>query len=88
MITVREYTATTQSRETYSEGGVATFRVPPSLVALAVRKIYPHRLVLATVENERSLMWGSDPAAIRELLEGVTIQDVIEEVLASVEAPL
>lgn len=62
--------------------------VPPSLVALAVRKIYPHRLKLATVETERSLQWGSDPEAVRELLEGVTIEDAIEDVIASVETPL
>ncbi|KAK4632259.1 hypothetical protein CLAFUW4_02913 [Fulvia fulva] len=62
--------------------------VPPSLVALAARKIYPHRLVLATHENEKSLLWGSDPRAVKELLEGVTVEDAIEAVLASIEAPL
>ena len=62
--------------------------VPPYLVALAARKIYPHRLILATSETERSLQWGSDPAAIKELLDGLTAEDVIEDVLASVEAPL
>ncbi len=62
--------------------------VPPSLVTLAVRKVYPHRLKLATVETERSLQWGSDPEAVRHLLEGVTIQDAIEDVLMSVETPL
>lgn len=62
--------------------------VPPSLVALAARKIYAHRLVLATPQTERSLLWGSDPEAIKELLEGVTVEDVIEDVLASVETPL
>lgn len=62
--------------------------VPPSLVELAVRKIYPHRINLATVETERSLQWGSNPEAIRELLRGVTIEDAIEDALASVETPL
>lgn len=62
--------------------------VPPSLVTLAVRKIYPHRLKLATVETERSLQWGSDPEAVRQLLKGVTIEDAIENVLATVETPL
>lgn len=62
--------------------------VPPSIVALAARKIYAHRLVLATPQTERSLLWGSDPEAIRELLEGVTVEDVIEDVLASIETPL
>ncbi|KAK4546410.1 hypothetical protein LTR36_002087 [Oleoguttula mirabilis] len=62
--------------------------VPPSLIALAARKVYPHRLVLATAETERSLQWGSDPEAVRELLEGLTAEDVIEDVLGSVETPL
>ena len=62
--------------------------VPPSLVALAVRKLYPHRLRLATMETERSLQWGSDPAAIKQLLEGVTVEDAIEDVLATVQTPL
>ncbi|EME47798.1 hypothetical protein DOTSEDRAFT_146770 [Dothistroma septosporum NZE10] len=62
--------------------------VSPSLAALAARKIYPHRLVLATHENERSLLWGSDSAALKDLLEGITVEDAIEDVLASIEAPL
>ena len=62
--------------------------VPPSLIALAVRKLYPHRLKLTTVETERSLQWGSDLEAVKQLLEGVTVQDAIEDILASVETPL
>jgi hypothetical protein len=62
--------------------------VPPSLVALAAHKIYPHRLKLATAQTERSLQWGSDPEAVRQLLNGVTVEWVIEDVLASVETPL
>lgn len=62
--------------------------VPPSLVVLAARKIYPHRLVLATSSTEKSLQWGSDPSAVRRLLENITIDDVIEDVLASFESPL
>ncbi|USW50104.1 hypothetical protein Slin15195_G034230 [Septoria linicola] len=62
--------------------------VPPSLITLAARKIYAHRLVLATPENEKSLLWGSDRRAIKQLLAGVTVEDVIEDVLASVDMPL
>jgi len=62
--------------------------VPPSLVVLAAKKVYAHRLVLATAETERSLQWGSDPEAVRKLLEGVRVEDVIEDVLTSVETPL
>lgn len=62
--------------------------VPPSLVALAARKIYPHRIVLTTMENERSMQWGSSLEAIKDELEGITVEDVIEDVLSNVEVPL
>lgn len=62
--------------------------VSPSLVDLAVRKVYAHRLVLATAETERSLQWGSDPGVVKRALRGFTVERAIEEVLASVETPL
>jgi len=60
----------------------------PSLVALATRKIYPHRIRLAMPENERSIQWGSSVEAVRTVLDGITADDVIEEVLQTVEVPL
>ncbi|KAF2873499.1 hypothetical protein BDV95DRAFT_517307 [Massariosphaeria phaeospora] len=62
--------------------------VTPSLVALAARKTYPHRITITTPENERSMQWGSSLDAVKAVLRGVTVEDVIEEVLESVEAPL
>jgi MoxR-like ATPase len=62
--------------------------VPPSLVVLAAHKIYPHRLILATSSTEKSLQWGSDPSAVGRILEGITVEGVIEDVLASFESPL
>ncbi|KAH9877688.1 hypothetical protein J1614_002905 [Plenodomus biglobosus] len=62
--------------------------VSPSLVALAARKIYPHRIVITSPENERSMQWGSSLDAVKAVLEGVTVEDVVEEVLESVEVPL
>jgi MoxR-like ATPase len=62
--------------------------VSPSLVALAARKVYPHRIVLEHPENERTMMWGSDVRAVRALLEGLTVDEVIEDVLGNVEMPL
>ncbi|KAF2468876.1 uncharacterized protein BDR25DRAFT_53793 [Lindgomyces ingoldianus] len=62
--------------------------ISPSLVALAARKIYPHRIVITAPENERSMQWGSSLEAVKAVLEGVTVEDVIEEVLQSVEVPL
>lgn len=60
----------------------------PSLVFLAAKKIYPHRIVLATPENERSLQYGSSKAAVANMLNGVTPHLIIDEVLDSVECPL
>ncbi|RDL39559.1 Uncharacterized protein BP5553_03899 [Venustampulla echinocandica] len=62
----------------------------PSLVAIAARKIYPHRIQIVEPEKERSRQWGSDVGAVRTLLEGIGPEDVIDEVLGSsgVEAPL
>jgi hypothetical protein len=62
--------------------------VTPSLVSLAARKIYPHRLVITTPENERSTQWGSSVEAVAELLDGITVDDVVEDVLQTVQAPL
>ncbi|KAI1635910.1 hypothetical protein F4809DRAFT_611810 [Biscogniauxia mediterranea] len=85
----------------------------PSLVGLAARKVYPHRLRLvadfergkgeegegerggagggagmSSLEHERSVQWGSDLSAVEALLEGVGPQDVIDDVLGMVAAPL
>ncbi|KAF2004323.1 hypothetical protein P154DRAFT_572363 [Amniculicola lignicola CBS 123094] len=62
--------------------------ISPSLVALAARKIFPHRIIITSPENERSMQWGSSLDAVKAVLDGVTPEDVIEEVLQSVEVPL
>ncbi|KAK0507808.1 hypothetical protein JMJ35_009697 [Cladonia borealis] len=62
--------------------------VTPSLIALAARKIYPHRITITSPENERSMQYGSDLEAVKAILEGVRPEDVIEDVLVQVEAPL
>lgn len=58
------------------------------MVALAARKIYPHRIIITVPENERSLQWGSSLEAVKAVLAGVTADEVVEEVLQSVEVPL
>lgn len=62
--------------------------VTPSLVGLAARKIYPHRIVLVRPENERSLQWGSNLEAVKEALDGVTVDDVLDDVLEQVDVPV
>lgn len=62
----------------------------PSLIALATRKIYSHRIHIVRPERERSMQWGSDVDAVAALLEGIGPEDVIEDVLGNsgAEAPL
>lgn len=62
--------------------------VTPSLVALAARKVYLHRVRLVSPAHERSMQWGSDLAAIEAILEGVGPAEVIEDVLGMVAAPV
>jgi hypothetical protein len=62
----------------------------PSLIALAARKAYPHRVHIVQPEKERSMQWGSNVDAVASLLEGIGAEDVIEDVLgiAGAETPL
>ncbi|KAG9242765.1 hypothetical protein BJ878DRAFT_425193 [Calycina marina] len=62
----------------------------PSLVGLAARKIYLHRIHIVTPNRERSLQWGSDVETVAALLEGIGPEEVIEDVLGSsgAEVPL
>ncbi|KAI4140946.1 MAG: hypothetical protein L6R39_005582 [Caloplaca ligustica] len=62
--------------------------VTPSLVDLAARKVFTHRIVLTVPDRERSLQYGSDLAAVSAYLGGVTPESIIEDVIASVETPL
>jgi hypothetical protein len=58
--------------------------VTPALVALAARKVYLHRIRITAPEKERSMQWGSDLDAVRELLDGIGPEEVIEQVLSQV----
>ncbi|KAI1436005.1 hypothetical protein GGR50DRAFT_262588 [Xylaria sp. CBS 124048] len=60
----------------------------PELVQLAARKIYAHRIVIVSPERERSMQWGSDLDAVTAMLEGLQPEDVIEDVLGTVEVPI
>ncbi|EER25060.1 hypothetical protein CPC735_016610 [Coccidioides posadasii C735 delta SOWgp] len=60
----------------------------PSLVAIAAKKAYRHRIVVARPKDDRSLLYGSSLAAARSVLADLTPESIIEEVLTEVEAPL
>ncbi|CAK7209108.1 hypothetical protein SCUCBS95973_000339 [Sporothrix curviconia] len=71
--------------------------VTPALVALAARKTYLHRIRTVPVGHkgcrpatvhERSMQWGSEKAAVEALLEGISPEDVIDDVLGSVAPPV
>lgn len=62
--------------------------VTPPLVCLAARKVYLHRIKTVNPAKERSMQWGSELAAIEKLLEGWGPEDVVEEVLGMVAAPV
>jgi hypothetical protein len=62
--------------------------VTPSLVALAVRKIYSHRLLITTPQNEKSTQWGSSVEAVAEQLHDITVEEIIEDTLDTVHVPL
>lgn len=62
--------------------------VTPSLIALAARKVYTHRIKIAVPARERSMQYGSDLAAVDQLIDGLTPQEVIEIVLNTVQCPI
>ncbi|OHE95928.1 hypothetical protein CORC01_08780 [Colletotrichum orchidophilum] len=62
--------------------------VTPALVHLAIRKVYLHRIRIVHAKQERSMQWGSQLEAIESILEGVGAEDVIEDVISMVAAPL
>jgi hypothetical protein len=62
--------------------------VTPALVGLAVRKVYLHRIRITAPDRERSIYWGSKLEAVQALLEGVGPEEVIEDVLEMVTAPI
>lgn len=62
--------------------------VTPALVVLAAKKIYLHRIRIVAPDKERSMQWGSDLAAVEQLLDGVGPEDVVEDVIGMVAAAL
>ncbi|KAL1996196.1 hypothetical protein VTN49DRAFT_248 [Thermomyces lanuginosus] len=60
----------------------------PSIVALAAKKVFRHRLRIAGPEDDRSIQYGSDKKVIAQILKGIDSDSVIEHVLSEVEPPL
>ncbi|KAL8358187.1 hypothetical protein RB598_002793 [Gaeumannomyces tritici] len=62
--------------------------VTPSLVAMAAKKIYLHRIRIVEPSKERSMQWGSELSAIETMLEETGPEEVMEDVLSVVTPPL
>lgn len=71
--------------------------ISPALVALAARKTYLHRIRTVPVGHsglrqstvhERSMQWGSEKVAVEAILEGMSPEDVIDDVLGAVVPPV
>jgi hypothetical protein len=61
--------------------------VTPSLIGLAAKKVFPHRITIALPARDRSLQYGSHVEAVKQYLDGLQPDDVIETVLEKVECP-
>ncbi|KAJ5160210.1 uncharacterized protein N7482_007214 [Penicillium canariense] len=59
----------------------------PSIVALAARKVFRHRIVVTAPGDDRSLQYGSDLAAVSHVLADVTPDSILDGVLA-LEPPI
>ncbi|KAJ5178199.1 uncharacterized protein N7500_000898 [Penicillium coprophilum] len=59
----------------------------PSIVALAARKVFRHRITVAAPGEDRSLQYGSDLHAVAHVLADVTPDSILDGVLA-LEPPL
>ena len=59
----------------------------PSLVMLAARKVFRHRIIVATPDDDRSLQYGSDLATVSQILADVTPDSILDGVLA-LEPPI
>lgn len=62
--------------------------VTPALVGLAARKVYLHRLRITDPAKERSLQWGSTLPAVEAMLDGIGPEEVLDEVMTMVTAPV
>ncbi|PWY94176.1 hypothetical protein BO94DRAFT_510403 [Aspergillus sclerotioniger CBS 115572] len=59
----------------------------PSIVALAAKKVFRHRIIVAKPEEDRSLQYGSDLIAVSQVLEYANPDSILDGVL-TLEAPL
>ncbi|KAK1145298.1 hypothetical protein N8T08_004459 [Aspergillus melleus] len=61
--------------------------ITPSIVALAAKKVFRHRIIVAKPEDDRSLQYGSDLKTVSQVLAYATPDTILESVLA-LETPI
>lgn len=59
----------------------------PSIVALAARKVFRHRITVTAPGEDRSLQYGSNLHDVAQVLADVTPDSILDGVLA-LEPPL
>ena len=60
----------------------------PSIIVLATKKVFLHRIVLAKPEDDRSLQYGSDLEAVAQVLSNVTPETILDNVLSEIDVPV
>ncbi|CRG84431.1 hypothetical protein PISL3812_01719 [Talaromyces islandicus] len=58
----------------------------PSIVGLAAKKVYRHRIIVARADDDRSLQYGSQAESVEMLLRGVDADQIIETI-PTIEPP-
>lgn len=62
--------------------------VTPSLMELAAKKVFSHRMVIAQADRERSTQFGSNIDAVKAYVDSLTAETVVDLVLAKVPPPI
>lgn len=62
--------------------------VTPTLVKTCFKQVLPLRLNLIEPEEDPTLMYGSNPVLIQQLVEAIDVHDVIDIAIANVKPPI
>ncbi|KAK9469680.1 hypothetical protein V1512DRAFT_15343 [Lipomyces arxii] len=60
----------------------------PTIVVIAARKVFGHRINMATAAEDRSVLYGSDPKAVGQFLQEWTPDLVLDDIFETVPAPI
>ncbi|KAK9240123.1 hypothetical protein V1525DRAFT_396049 [Lipomyces kononenkoae] len=60
----------------------------PSIVVIAARKTYSHRIMISSPEDDRSALYGSETEALSKFIQHWTPDFVLDDVLDTVPVPM